>query len=186
MKEEIVYIVVLIILMIFITGCTNVVESQKTTYQVEQPTTNLNNCQSEFPINKSSNGPIIIPSVIEWAEFEQCGKNILTEYKKVTYCKTDSDCIYQQTDCVPISVNKYNQVEDYVQKVGDATGYYPHCYSRTLTYKFLAPYCEVNECKLKIDCSNCNKINDVLENAGCFQERPPVTVNCLDLAECNC
>ncbi|HLC89084.1 MAG TPA: hypothetical protein VJG49_03530 [Candidatus Nanoarchaeia archaeon] len=189
MNAKLFIIFLLLTLLIIVTGCITIVESPKTTDQVKPPQpTNLDNCPDEFPVEKSSSGEITKISVTEWAEFEQCGKDIPSKYKNVKYCEVDSDCVHQETGCGSFTINRYNKIEDYVQKVGDATGYYPHCYTQGIPDKFLTPYCENNECKLKTDCSNCGEINDFLESIGCFQDGPHLTVQrtCDELAKCGC
>lgn len=183
MKEKVFTIIVLVILVVSISGCINNSSSQTKTRLSES-----NGCPSGYPLEYSSEGKMMIPGVMEWAAFEQCGKDIPLKYQEVQYCETDSDCVQQATGCEPISLNKYNAVDDYVKKVGDATGYYPHCYVQELSPEFLTPYCDLNVCKLRTDCSNCKAINEFLESIGCFQEKHSIVVQkaCDQLAECNC
>jgi hypothetical protein len=186
MNVKLFFVVLIVILLTLLVGCSQTSSNfQGTQNQLEEAPLIVSdtNCPDKFPFEQNKN-----PTVIEWAEFEQCGKSIPSKYENPTSCEVNSDCIYQDSGCGGIGINKYNKVEDYVKKVGEATGYYPHCYSQTLPSSLQAPYCTNNKCVLKTDCSNCNEINDYMDRIGCSQERPSETVSgtCNRLAKCNC
>jgi hypothetical protein len=101
-----------------------------------------------------------------------CGKTqtklIPAGYEDPSYCKTDSDCRYQSNSCCGTEVNKYHHVK------GNYVG--PTCHTQCVSVEFLDFYCNNNKCDRKIDCSNCEEINEFMERVGCFQEMPSVIV----------
>jgi len=119
-------------------------------------------------------------------EGENIENNFLEGFSALQFCEIDNDCVYQSDGCCGLAVNKENYIEDYVQKVGDATGYYPHCYTQCNIFK--KAYCSGNDCKLKTDCSDCSAIKEFMERQHCFDDYVPAQVKtaCRQLTECGC
>jgi hypothetical protein len=127
-------------------------------------------------------------NISAWAKFERCGENIPQKYEDIKYCEEDSDCVILYTGEQSISLNKYNYVDNFREKVYEATGRYPHRYAQDIPTELRISYCEKNQCGLRTDCSKCNEINEFVEAIGCLKNDSSVTVQgaCYELEKCDC